>query len=75
MDDWVKLMESHFAEYYDRALGGRKPNATSTVPRTPHYLGDRLTAFGRSYRNMRHLDEDYPDFLKELCSLIMRSER
>ena len=63
MDEWVKLMEGHFIEYYGRKLGGKKPNASSAVPGTPHYLGDRLTAFGRSYRNMRRLDGDYPDFL------------
>ena len=67
MDDWVRLMEQHFEEYYDKKLGGNKRrNTNTTAPKTPHYLEDRVTAFGRSYRNMKHLDEDYPDFLKQL---------
>ena len=73
MDEWVKLMESHFIEYYDRKLGSKKPNTSSAIPRTPHYLEDRLTAFGRSYRNMRHLDEDYADFFKELVDHAIRT--
>ena len=52
-DDWVKLMEQHFNEYYDKKLGGNKrTNTSSAVPKTPHFLEDRLTAFGRSYRNI-----------------------
>ena len=34
MDEWVKLMESHFAEYYDRKLGGKTPSSSSAVPTT-----------------------------------------
>ena len=60
-------MEHHFDEYYDKKLGGKKtPNTNTTVSKTPHYLEDRTTAFGRSYRSMKDLDEDYPDFLKQL---------
>ena len=61
-----KLTEKHFNEYYGKKLGGKKANTNSADPRTPHYLEDRVTAFGRSYRSMKHLDEDCPDFLKEL---------
>ena len=41
MDDWVKCMEQHFEEYYDKKLGGsKKINTNVTVPKTPHYLED-----------------------------------
>ena len=30
-------------------------------------------AFGRSYRNMKHLDEDYPDFLKQLTGHAVKT--
>ena len=32
-----------------------------------------MTAFGRSYRNMKHLDEDYPDFLKQLTDHAVKT--
>ena len=74
MDDWVKRMEHHFEEYYDKKLGGsQRTNTNTTAPRTPHYLEDRMTAFGRSCRNMKHLDEDYPDFLKQLTDHAVRT--
>ena len=74
MDDWVKCMEQHFEEYYDKKLGGSKiTNTNTTVPKTPHYLEDRMTAFGRSYRNMKHLEEDYPDFLKQLTDHAVKT--
>ena len=74
MDDRVKLMEQHFEEYYDKKLGGnKKMNTNTTVPKTPHYLEDRMTAFGRSKRNMTHLDEDYPDFLKQLTDHAVKT--
>ena len=74
LGDWVKRMEQHFEEYYDKKLGGSKrTNTNMTVPKTPHYLEDRMTAFGRSYRNMKHLDEDYPDFLKQLTDHAVKT--
>ena len=73
MNERVKLMEKHFNEYYDKKLGGRKTNTSPAVPGIPHYLEDRLTAFGRSYRNMKHLDEDYPDFVKELTKHAVKT--
>ena len=74
MDDWVKCMEHHFEEYCDKKLGGSKrTNTNTTVPKTPHYLEDRMTAFGRCYRNMKHLDEDYPVFLKQLTDHAVKT--
>ena len=74
MDDWVKCMEHHFEEYYDKKLGGSKrTNTNTTVTKTPRYLEDRMPAFGRSYRNMKHLDEDYPDFVKQLTDHAVKT--
>ena len=73
-DDWIRCMEHHFDEYHDKKLGGTKPtNTSTTVPKTPHYLEDRTTAFGRSYRSMKDLDGDYPDFLKQLTDHAVKT--
>ena len=66
-------MEHHSDEYRDKKLGKKPINTSTTVPKTPHYLEDRLTAFGRSYRNMRHLGGDYPEFRKELTDHAIKT--
>ena len=73
MDEWVKLMESRFAEHCDRKVGVKKPSSSSAVPRTPHFLEGRFTAFGRSYRNMRHSDGGRLDFLREFSDHAIKT--
>jgi hypothetical protein len=79
-DDWEKAIEERFQEEQDKMnfrtenkgkgkeKGKEEGGKGQTVPKVPHETAYKKKAYSRSYKMLRDLNTDHPDFLTALTN-------
>ena len=66
-----KIFDDEESDRRQRSQG--KASSSTELPKTPHELEIRTRQYRHSFRSMKELNDDYPDYFTEICAHAQRT--